>query len=372
MSDRSGSPVVERLEREGTRYEFFQLVELLLRQRPDTVAPGGAGPAAREGMRFRPSASMGFPSTDIEAVEPEEKDPSRTRITVHFMGLYGPASPMPNHFTEEILWAGSDEQSVRDFLDIFHHRLISLVYRAWAKYRYPLQFESAPLDGFSRRLLCLMGLGTDAMADATGVDVVPLLMTTGALATRRRSAVGLEGFLREHFPDLTIRVVPCVLRRAAIPADQRLRLGGAAPLGRDACLGETAADRAGSFRIEIGPLAVASYRELLPRAERLGRLVRLARLYLADPLRFDVRLVLRGPEVPPLRIGAGSDLPLGQMSWLAPRGDEGRATLSTRRLDPLHGPRASAPHARPAGAAPARGAVPAPSMAPTRRTRDGR
>lgn len=369
MSDRTGSTLDERLAREGPRFEFFQLVELLRRQRPDGVAPGGAGPASRETLRFRPSASLGFPPTDIESVGPDPTDPNRTRITVHFMGLYGPASPMPNHFTEEILWAADDGQSVRDFLDLFHHRVISLVYRAWTKYRYQLQFDAEPLDPFSRRVACLMGLGTERMAEAADVELISLLRTVGSLATRRRSAVGLEGFLREHFPDLSIRVIPCVSHRAEIPADQKLRLGKAPTrLGRDACLGSTVADRSGWFRIEIGPLAIEPYRDLLPRARRLGALVRLTRLYLADPLAFDVRLILRARDVPALRLGAHADLPLGQMSWLAPRGEDGRATLSTRRLDPLRRPKAPASTTRPDGVITARPRGDrSPSATPTRR-----
>jgi predicted component of type VI protein secretion system len=127
------------------------------------------------------------------------------------------------------------------------------------------------------------------------------------------------------------------------------------------------ADRSGWFRIEIGPLALSSYRDLLPRARRLGALVRLTRLYLADPLAFDVRVILRGPEVPALRLGARADLPLGQMTWLSPRGTDGRATLSTRRLDPLRRPR-PASSGRPDGAVPVGPSGDrSPSAAPTRR-----
>ena len=112
MPDRSGRPLSERLLAESWRFSFFQLVRLLTDQRPGSVPPGGEGPACREAVRFRASASMGFPASDVASVE-ERPDPagegaSRFLLTVNFFGLYGPASPMPNHFTEEILWAGAD------------------------------------------------------------------------------------------------------------------------------------------------------------------------------------------------------------------------------------------------------------------------
>ena len=59
------------------------------------------------------------------------------------MGLYGPSSPLPNHYTEDVLWASADEDAARSFLDLFNHRLISLVFRAWEKYRQPFRFAQS-------------------------------------------------------------------------------------------------------------------------------------------------------------------------------------------------------------------------------------
>ena len=39
---------------------------------------------------------------------------------------------------------------LRDFLDIFNHRLISLFYRAWEKYRFPIAYERRDEDTFSQ------------------------------------------------------------------------------------------------------------------------------------------------------------------------------------------------------------------------------
>lgn len=360
MPDRtSGASLSERLFSESRHFSFFQLVRLLLREREGAVSPGGTGPAGRETVRFRPAASLGFAASDVESVargeDPGAEIPTRFLVTVNFMGLYGPASPMPNHFTEEILWAGIDGQGVRDFLDLFHHRIISLFYRAWEKYRYPIQFEPGGADPVTARMLCLVGLGTRGMVEGAGVPAVPLLRTAGALGSRPRSAVGLEGFLRDHFPGIAVIVEACVEREAPIPATQRLRLGRSnARLGVDACLGERLRDRGGAFRIALGPLSGEDYRRFLPRGEDgdLARLVRLTRLFVLDPLTFDVALRLEAPAVPALRLAPEADLPLGQMSWLSPRGAaEGEACLSVRDIDPL-ARRAAAPSA--AAAAPPR------------------
>jgi type VI secretion system protein ImpH len=376
MSDRTADASLrERLLRESDRFSFFQLVRLLLREQEGAVAPGGDGPAAREAIRFRPAAHLGFAASDVQGVEVKEvpgaEIPTRFTVAVNFMGLYGPSSPMPNHFTEEILWAGVDGEGVRDFIDLFQHRLISFFYRSWEKYRYPIEFEAIGPDAVSRRFLCLAGLGTSGMAEAAGVPVVRLLRTAGLLATRHRSAAALEGLLRDHLAGVSITIESCVERDARIPAAQRIRLGqSASRLGDDACLGERLRDRAGSFRVAIGPMDGDAFRRFLPGGEDLERLVRLVRLFVTDPLDFDVALLLAPASVPPLRLAPQEGLGLGRMSWLAPREPrEGRVVLSTRALDPL-APAATASAAAPRPAATTAGAAAArPSSGMTTTTR---
>jgi len=132
-------------------------------------------------------------------------------------------------------------------------------------------------------------------------------------------------------------VVPNVERWASLPEDQRMRLGkSGARLGRDACVGERVRDRSTSFRIELGPLDRRGFRAFLPDGDHLPRLARLVRLYVADPLDFEVLLRLTASEVPALAPRPDENLPLGQMSWLLrTRVREGRALIRVRRVDPL-------------------------------------
>jgi type VI secretion system protein ImpH len=372
-SDRSGLALSERLLRESHRFEFFQLVQLLLREQADAVPPGGTGPALRENIRFRPSASLGFAASDVEGVKltepPDPAIPERFLVTVNFMGLYGPASPMPNHFTEDILWAGIEGDGARDFLDVFHHRIISFLYRAWEKYRHPVQFDPEPSDPFTRRMLCLMGLGTAGIAEGAGVELHPMLRTAGLLAARQRSAAGLEGFLRVHFDENRLRVEACLERRVRIPRALLMRLGqSGSRLGEDACLGEVVRDRSGAFRVVIGPLTLERFRRFLPSGEDLGRLVRLVRLYVSDPLDLKVVLRLQGREIPPFRLSPADDLPLGQLSWLAPPGrEEGRVQIAIHHQEPP-GRRSAPPPAPAKSRTPASAGRPAAGATASRRT----
>ena len=159
--------VVEQVER-VRRYSFFQLVHLIEQALDPEARIGKKGPADKEVIRFRPEASLGFASSDVAEIEEEsfrEGSPRRFQVTTTFMGLYGTTSPLPIFYTEEILWKERDEDPLRKFFDIFHHRLISLFYSSWLKYRYYIQFKKEGKDDFSSRMLGLIGMATRGLAE---------------------------------------------------------------------------------------------------------------------------------------------------------------------------------------------------------------
>jgi type VI secretion system protein ImpH len=241
------------------------------------------------------------------------------------------------------MWAGSESDAARDFVDLFHHRTISFVFRAWLKYRHDEQFDPKGLDDFSRRALCLLGLGTAGIEKGARLPLTPLLRGAGLLADRHRSAAGLEQYLRAHLDLTELRIHPCVESTAHVPPGQQCRLGRpSARLGDTAVLGERMVDLAGTFRIEIGPTDVPSARRFLPGSPDLVKLVRLTRLYVHDPLGIELRLRIRAESMPPLRLTERAQLGLGHLTWLSPDGrHEGRATVSLRPYDPLYEKRAA-------------------------------
>ncbi|TPW09642.1 MAG: type VI secretion system protein ImpH, partial [bacterium] len=151
------------------------------------------------------------------------------------MGLYGSDSPLPTHWAEDILREYETDTTVRDFLDIFHHRIYSLLYRLWAKYRFAVQIRGDGADTLTDRLLCLVGLGTPEIREASGLPVVRLLRYAGLLVQHPRSALGLEVLVSDWFGGLSAVVNPAVGRWVSLEADDRLRLGQRNNvLGRDA------------------------------------------------------------------------------------------------------------------------------------------
>jgi type VI secretion system protein ImpH len=342
MQDRqAAAALIERLAADGHRFSFFQLVQLLLRQSEGALAPGGPGPPRRETVRFRPSTGLGFSASDVSGIDivpaSDEDDPARYLVTVNFMGLYGPASPMPTHLTEDLIWSGTDGETLRDFLDLFDHRFISFIYAAWEKYRHYIRFVAEEPDSFTRATLSLVGLGSEGMIPALDASWLSLLRVAGLLNTSPRSAVGLECMLRELFEGTPIQIESFIRRTVRIPADQVMRLGrSGCRLGEDAVLGELVQDMEGGFRITLSPLSASQYKSLLPGSDAFNRIVRMTRFYACDPFQFDLRMVIRPEEVPPLCLSPDLGLALGQMSWLSPSGaEQGEGLFQTRGYDPL-------------------------------------
>ncbi len=316
--------LIQRLLQDAPGFSFFQVVQLLEKSRPDAPRVGREGPAAREALRFRPTLSLAFPDADVVSVEARQDayGAPRYHVETAFLGLYGTVSPLANYFTDELLHDTEEDSLVRGVLDLFHHRLISLFYRCWEKYRYEVQFRQAARDEFSSRMLCLTGLGTVAPPEGAAVPAARLLRFAGLLGRLPCSAAALERAVSDFFDGVPTQVVQCVARWVTIPTEHRARLGKAATtVGVDAHAGEEVLDRAGKYRIRLGPVGLETFLGFLPGAIGFRQLDELARLLVRDRLQYEAEIVLKHDEVPEFQLVEDRvPMLLGQTTWLGKPG----------------------------------------------------
>jgi type VI secretion system protein ImpH len=318
--------LVDLLFQEGYRFEFFQAVRLLERLFPERQPVGRDADPGQEIVRLRALLSLSFPPSAIHEIAPAKDGHGPAQMTVAFMGLTGPLGVLPRHYTELLLErVRHKDQALRDFLDLFNHRLIAFFYRAWEKYRVPIVYEQAVarqegLDSFSHYLFDLMGMGTTGLRGRLDIDDETFLYYAGLLAQRPHSASALAGILTDYF-EVPVTVRQLVGEWLPLDADQRSRLGardGNAVLGASTVAGDRVWDQQAKVTVRVGPLTYADFCRFLPAGEAFRRLVAMSRFYVGQEFDVDVQLILKAAEVPWCRLGDPSEQAprLGWSAWL--------------------------------------------------------
>ena len=284
-------------------YDFYQVVRLL--QRLHAGSQGG-------GLRYRPVLGLERGESDVDGLRGDAG--SGYEISPTFMSLYGASSPLPVWYTSELLedeW--NDTTAPRDLLDLLHQQIYPLLYSAWRKYRFTLNAVESGGEDYWGMLYALMGLHDPAMR-ARVPEAASFLSQTGLFSRQVRSAAALEAMLQGTLRREDVEVVQCVPRFAAIPPEQRLRIGsGGCTLGEDAVVGERIVDCCGRFQIRIGPVDADTF-SLAMRADGLiAQLRGICASFLVQPLECEVILVLDEGIVQAAALG-GSDF--GRMMGL--------------------------------------------------------
>ncbi|HEY5311588.1 MAG TPA: type VI secretion system baseplate subunit TssG [Pirellulales bacterium] len=295
--------LLQAVEREPFRYDLFQLLRRLECEFPDKPRLGESLRAADDPIRLGEQPHLDFSSALIAACVPgTEGRPWRVLLN---WGLLGPNGPLPLHLTEYIrdrLRNAGDPAAAR-FLDIFHHRLLSLLYRCWAAAQPAVQFDRPESDRFSNYVGSVMGLGLASLANRDAFPDLAKRHFAGMFACPTRHPGGLEAILTDVF-GVPVAVEEFVGHWMPLPADCRGRLSaGVSALGHSATLGTRVWDRQSKFRVICGPLDYADFCRLLPDGDAFAALVAGVRNYAGDELLWDLQLVLRKDEKPALQLG---------------------------------------------------------------------
>lgn len=295
---RSGASLADELTGKGHEFSFLQALRLIQGRLPGRV-------------RIRPVLSLAFAGSDVIRIDQE---PDGVLISISFLGLYGPAAPLPTFYTEELIEERLAELSVgRDFLDIFNQRIGELCYQCLVKYRLA---SPEGHDAFRERLFCLVGYG--GKAQRRHLEEYGLLPFAGIMAQRCHGAAGLATLLKGVL-GVPVRILQCVERQMVVPEEQRAVLGKGT-LGT-VFTGSSMADRNGTFLIQLGPLDGETFAGFLPEGSGRRRLDELVGAFLRAPLLWDLQLLLAAEEVPAVRLGSSRGGRLGYDSWIAPKRD---------------------------------------------------
>jgi type VI secretion system protein ImpH len=300
------------------RYDFYETlrrVECLYDPKPRW---GRSRRPADDPVRLGQDPDLSFAPSPLASFDASTAG-RPPRLQVRLFGLLGPNGPLPLHITEyarERLRHANDSTLSR-FLDLFHHRFLSLFYRAWAQAQPHVNRDRPRDDRFAVYVGSFIGVSDGAFRDRDAVPDLAKFFHVGALIRQTRNAEGLTAILAHYF------AVPVALQQFVghwmpLGERERTRLSrDGAVLGGGAVIGGRVWDRQHKFRLRLGPLTLRRYESFLPGGPWLGRLVDWVRLYTNFEFVWDVRLVLDGAEVPPLALGRSGRL--GWTTWVGRR-----------------------------------------------------
>ena len=348
--------IIGDLVREPGAFDFFHAVSLIESLPQNTFEIGKAAHPAQELLRFRAAFGAAFPSSAICEVLPPTDALPQAEMTVALFGLTGPSGILPRDYTQLLQRIqrdarGSEKHALRDWFDLFNHRLISQFYRAWKKYRFFSEPQSiadstrAAGTSFSTAIFSFAGLGLPQLHSRMKVTAIEgdllsrrettlaqvndlaLARYSGLFNQRPRTAANLRQILRDYF-GLPAHVQQFRGQWLSLDEPHQTSLGGEHAnnqLGMTAIAGSQVWDVNSKFRVSLGPLTYQQFSEFLPdhTATTSGKsfflLCQLTRLFAGPEFDFDVQLVLDRAEVPNCQL---TDDPshgarLGWNTWLS-------------------------------------------------------
>jgi type VI secretion system protein ImpH len=304
-------------ERDPWQFSFFQAVRLLQRMSSGAKPVGYFNDPRSEAVRFGSHASLSFPASEIQSLE---NDAAGRLMRTNFFGLIGALGVLPTQYTslliERLL---AHDATMRDFLDIFHHRLVSLFYRSWEKYHYTVAYERSGEDSLTPHLLDLLGLGTAGLQRRQALSDESFIAYAGLLCQFPRSESAFRQVLSDYFQvPATIETFAGTWRKITPSAFTRLGEGRTAQLGAGAVLGDEVWDQQSAIRVRLGPLTLEQYKQFLPDGSAFQPLKALKRFFCGEEIDVELQLVLDRNQTPRMPLGVAGQPParLGWISWM--------------------------------------------------------
>lgn len=293
-------------------YSALRQLECLYKDKPRI---GYARKPVDDAVRYGQEPTMQFaPSTLVSF---ETKAEKRAKLKVYFFGVFGVNGPLPLHLTEfaRSRIRHSKDDTLTEFTDLFHHRLLTLFYRAWADKEPTVQYDRTDNDRFAFYVATLLGIGETSQQKR---DVIPdhtKLHFAAHLGCHTGHASGLKAILMDYL-QVIVNIEEFVGEWLDMPKDSLCYLNDditTGQLGISTIIGSRSWQCQHKFRIVLGPLDREDYDNLLPTGNKLESLRSLVKNYMGIEYNWEINLILKKEQVPTAQLGKFARL--GWTSW---------------------------------------------------------
>ena len=332
-------------------FDFFHALRLVQCGCASGPRLGASKSPEQDPVRFCQRPSLAFAAATIDELERG----TPPKLFVNFFGLFGPNGPLPLQLTDYALRrqlgqradVGADEarglsrekreparaeetssrgdNTLPAFCDVFHHRLISLFFRAWACNQQTVDFDRPEDQRFPFYLGSSFGLASETnergefQPHADALPTGAKLFYAGRLACPTRNAEGLEAILEDYF-GVAAEVQTFHGRWLELPPEDRCRLGYSpetGTLGMTAIAGSRIWDSQLTFRVRLGPMPLADFTRFLPGSRSLERLTSWVANYAGAQYFWDLQVLLAAAEVPATVLAFDRPAQMGRLGWTA-------------------------------------------------------
>ncbi|MBS1203459.1 MAG: type secretion system baseplate subunit TssG [Proteobacteria bacterium] len=292
---------------------FISTMRAIAARTPELPAPGKALLPSQERFRLGQVSSMTFSPREIAAISQQD---DKIKLQLFGLGIWGAQGAMPLHLSE-LAYSRYEQHdhTLVDFVDIFHHRALSLFYRAWFLSQDTASLDRQDDERFSFYVGSLIGLDPAELSP----DPLPIharLASSAHLIREARNPDGLLGAMHYYF-GVPVHMEEFELQWIYLESNDQTALGNshcAGLLGDGAILGNTVLDRQHKFKLLMGPLTLAQYMLFSPWGSDMAVLRELVRSFIGFEYAWDVQLVLAADQVPQARLDGSHQL--GYASWL--------------------------------------------------------
>jgi type VI secretion system protein ImpH len=307
--------VVPELAAQPFAFHFFQAVRRLEAEHAEWPRVGTSVRLEEDFLRFCQIPSLAFAPSSIDSVQ--QAGPM-IRLYVNFLGMFGPNGPLPQHLTEfaRDRLRNSHDPTFARFMDIFHHRMLSFFYRAWAANEKSVDFDRAEKARYANYFGSLFGIAFPSLQHRDSVSDWAKIHFAGRLSAQARNAEGLQAIVADYFR------IPTEIREfegywMKIPVENQCRLGESAEtgsLGVSTVVGDRKYEVQLKFRIRMGPMDLADLQRMVPTGPSFRRLKDWVLNYVNQEFYWDLQCVLKAAAVPGVCLGQGAML--GWTTWL--------------------------------------------------------
>ena len=319
------APLIQAILPQACHFNFYRFCELL--------ELASTNPTATEPVRFRAHPAYGFPAAELYYQPEAHAGESQSVPTVYtrFLGLTGVDGILPQHIGNDQVSRREGHEVLTDFLDLFHHRIITRYYAIWRKYHYPAGFRPGGQDRLSQALLGLVGRALPSQQ--TGLSPARWLALLGPLNQRTRTTHGLLAAMHHVLPTTPGSVSPHYPRKVLMGP---CRLGKATRLQRGSVLlGARLGDVQRTVKLTLHLQHSTELTSLQAGHQTHDDLCQVLRAYLG--LRWDLALFASLPSCawPASRLSRHGDR-LGRAAHLRPVAKSSSRLLAEIPLGMLH------------------------------------